>query len=60
VLLLLGALTDSSRPAVVGAVFAIVAMVGALATHGRLGDPPARMAPAGVLLVLGAVVVATA
>lgn len=60
VLLLLGALTDSASLAVVGAIIVIVAMVGALATHGRLGDAPPKLVPAGVLLVLGAIVVATA
>ncbi len=59
-LLLLGAITDSSSLAVIGAAIVIAAMAGALATHGKLGDPPPKYLPAGILLALAAIVVATA
>lgn len=59
-LLLVGAISGAEGPAVVGAMMVLVTMVGALATHGRIGDPPPRLLPAGVLLVLAAIVIATA
>jgi len=60
VLLLLGAITDSSSSAVIGAAIVVAAMVGALATHGKVGDPAPKYLPPAIFLVLAAIVVATA
>jgi putative oxidoreductase len=54
-LLLLAAIVSSTALAVVGAIIVILTMIGAFATHVRIGDSPAKMAPATVLGVLGVV-----
>jgi uncharacterized membrane protein YphA (DoxX/SURF4 family) len=60
VLLLIAVVTDSAGLARVGAVILVVAMIGAVGTHLRLRDPVPTSAPAAVLGVLAAVLVATA
>ncbi len=52
-LLLIAAIASSTSLAVVGAIVVILTMIGAVATHLRLGDPPPKLAPAAVLGVLG-------
>ena len=52
-LLLIAAIASSTGLAVVGAIIVILTMIGAVATHVRIGDPPPKMAPATVLGVLG-------
>ncbi|MEA2212703.1 MAG: DoxX-like family [Solirubrobacteraceae bacterium] len=52
-LLLIAAIASSTGLAVVGAIIVILTMIGAVATHARIGDPPPKMAPATVLGVLG-------
>jgi hypothetical protein len=51
-LLLIAAIASSTGLAVVGAILIIITMIGALATHVRIGDPPPKMAPPAVLGVL--------
>ena len=52
VLLLIAAIAGNTALAVVGAIIVILTMIGAVATHIRIGDPSAKMAPAMVLGVL--------
>ena len=60
-LLLAGAITDDADLARVGAGVIAVTMLGAVGYHAfRMRDPVAKMVPAGVLLVLAAVVGAAA
>ena len=56
VLLLIAAIASSTGVALVGAILVIVTMIGAVATHVRIGDPPPKMAPATVLGILGLLV----
>ena len=56
VLLLIAAIASSTALAVVGAIIVILTMIGAVATHIRIGDPPAKTAPATVLGVLAVLV----
>ncbi len=58
VLLLIGVITDSTGPAIAGALLLLVVAVGAVATHVRIKDPVPMTAPAAVLGVLAAVAVA--
>lgn len=51
-LLLIAAIAASSALAVIGAIVVLVMMIGALATHARIGDAPPVMAPAAVLGIL--------
>ena len=60
VLLLIAAITSSTALAVVGAVIVILTMIGAVATHIRIGDPPGKMAPATVLGALAIVLLVLA
>ncbi len=53
VLLVIAASASSKGLAIVGAIIVILTMIGAVATHIRIGDPPPKMAPATVLGVLG-------
>jgi hypothetical protein len=48
-LLLIAAIASSTGLAVVGAIIVILTMIGAVATHARIGDPAPKMAPAMVL-----------
>ncbi|MDQ6745448.1 MAG: DoxX family protein [Actinomycetota bacterium] len=59
-LLIVGAIASSSGVAVVGAVIVILAMLGALGTHLRLGDKPPQMAPAALLAVVAVLVLVLA
>ena len=52
-LLLIAAIASSTALAVVGAIIVILTMTGAVSTHVRIGDPPAKLAPATVLGILG-------
>jgi len=57
-LLLAGVVADDAGIALAGAVVLLCVAIGAVATHVRIGDPPARTAPPAVLGVLAAVAVA--
>jgi putative oxidoreductase len=54
VVLLIAAIAASTALAVIGAIVVLVTMIGALATHARIGDAPPVMAPAAVLGILAA------
>ena len=61
ILLLVGAVAQDERPAMVGAALVTATMAGAVITHGRIADPVARALPPallGALAVLDAVVIA--
>ncbi len=53
VLLIFAAIASSTGLAVAGAIIVVLTMIGALTTHGRIGDSPPRMVPAAVLGILG-------
>jgi uncharacterized membrane protein YphA (DoxX/SURF4 family) len=59
-LLLIAAIASSKGLAIVGAIIVILAMIGAVSTHVRIGDPPPKMAPATVLGILGVLVLVLA
>jgi putative oxidoreductase len=58
VLLAIGAIADSRGVAVVGGIVVIATMLGALATHARIHDPLAKMAPAIILGLAGVALIA--
>ncbi len=57
-LLLAGAATRHERAAIAGAVLVVATMAGAVLTHARIGDPPARVLPPALLGILAALDVA--
>jgi putative oxidoreductase len=59
-LLAIAAIASSSSVAIIGAIVVIFAMTGALATHLRLRDSAAQMAPAAMLGILAVVLVVVA
>ena len=46
-------IAGSTGLAVVGAIVVILIMIGAVATHARIGDPTPKMVPAAALGILG-------
>lgn len=60
ILLVFAGLSGSTALAYLGGLLVVATMVGAIATHLRLSDPAARLAPAGVLLGLAVALFLTA
>lgn len=60
VLLVFAGLAESTALAFLGGLIILATMVGAIATHLRLSDPPARLAPAGLLAALAVLLLVTA